>query len=94
MSLTPLDAGQINQALIADAQYMRGFLQWANLRYGIYNQTLTTTLMNAAGIASGDQAFVLAFIGDLNRIITLAGGTVPSNADIIEYNINALLGVQ
>jgi hypothetical protein len=94
MSLIPVDATHITTAVVNDATYLRQFLDWANARYSSYNQNLTVGVMNAAGIASGDQTYILAFIADLDRIITLAGGTVPATADIIDYNINALLGLQ
>lgn len=94
MPLVPLDNTHITNAIIGDAQYLRSVIDWANTRYNVYNQSLTTDAMTAASIASGDQAFILAFIGDLNRLITLASGTVPSNADNMTFNINALLGLQ
>lgn len=94
MSLVPLDNTNIVASLVSDATYLRSFLNWAEQRYSSYNQNLTTDAMTAASIASGDQAFVLAFIGDLNRIKTLAGGIVPADADDMHYNCNALLGLQ
>lgn len=94
MSLVALSNANIVASLVSDATYLRSFLNWAAQRYSSYNQNLTTDAMTAASISSGDQAFVLAFIGDLNRIITLGGGTVPSNADDMHYNCNALLGLQ
>lgn len=93
MSLVPIDSSHITSAIIGDAQYLRSVIDWANTRYNIYNQNLTTQAMTTAGIASGDQAFVLAFIGDLHRLIALTGGTVPSDADNMTFNINALLGL-
>lgn len=94
MSLVALSSTNITNAIISDAQYLRSVIDWANTRYNIYNQNLTTDAMTAASIATADQNFILAFIGDLNRLITLASGTVPSNADNMTYNINALLGLQ
>jgi hypothetical protein len=49
--------------------------------------------MNALGISQTDQGLILAFIADLNRFIQLAGGTVPSSADDMAYNIAGVLGV-
>lgn len=94
MPLVPLDNSHVVASIVSDATYLRSFLNWASQRYSSYNQMLTTDAMTAASISSDDQAFVLAFIGDLNRIITLAGGSVPSNADDMHYNCNALLGLQ
>lgn len=93
MSLVPMDNNNITITVKNDAQQLRTFLDWARMRYNVYNQNCTTANMNAAGIASGDQAFILAFIGDLNRITTLAGGTLPTTADDMNYNINALVGL-
>jgi hypothetical protein len=94
MPLVPLDNTHVTQAVISDATYLRSVIHWANERYGAYNQNLTTAAMTTAGIAANDQNFILAFIGDLNRIIQLSGGTVPTNADDMMYNIRALLGMQ
>lgn len=94
MSLVLVDNEHITNAIVGDAQYLRSVIDWATTRYNIYNQMLTTDAMTAASIASGDQNFILAFIGDLNRIKTLASGTVPSDADNMSFNINALLGLQ
>lgn len=94
MSLVPVDNSHIIQAVISDATYLRSVINWAQQRYNTYNQSLTQDAMTAASIASGDQDFILAFIGDLNRIITLAGGAVPANADNMIFNCNALLGLQ
>jgi hypothetical protein len=93
MSLVPLTQQKINEAIVNDATYLRSMIEWANRRYDAYNAMLTTDAMNAASIPSEDQAYILAFIGDLNRIITLAGGTVPQNADDMLYNITHLLGL-
>lgn len=94
MSLVPVDNQHIVSSVVGDAQYLQSVIDWANTRYNKYNQNLTTDVMTAAGILEGDQNFILAFIGDLNRLITLAGGTVPANADNMTFNINALLGLQ
>lgn len=94
MSLIAIDATHITTAVTNDAQWLRGVIDYATTRYNIYNQNLTTAAMTSAGIDTNDQNFILALIGDLNRIITLAAGTVPSNADNMTYNINALLGLQ
>lgn len=93
MTLVPMDNNNMTLAIKNDAQQLRQFLDWARLRYNVYNQNCTANNMTAAGIASGDQAFILAFIGDLNRIQTLASGVLPVNADDMNYNINALLGL-
>lgn len=93
MSLVPMDNENMVRTIRNDAQQLRTFIDWARVRYSVYNQNCTTDNMTAAGIASGDQAFVLAFIGDLNRIQMLAAGTLPGNADDMNFNINALLGL-
>jgi hypothetical protein len=94
MPLVPIDNTHITQSVISDAQYLRSVIQWAKQRYQSYNQNCTTAAMTAASISAGDQNYILAFIGDLNRLIQLSGGTVPSNADDMVYNITALLGMQ
>jgi hypothetical protein len=93
MSLVAIDNSAIVVSIKADCLYLRGVIDYITNRYDIYSQNLNGTVMNAANIASGDQTFINAFVTDLNRIITLAGGTVPANADNISFNINALLGL-
>lgn len=93
MALVPVDNAHIVDAVIADAQYLRSVIAWAKQRYEAYNLMCTTTAMTAAGISSGDQAFILAMIGDLNRLIQLSGGTIPSSADDMVYNVTQLLGL-
>lgn len=93
MSLIPVDNTHITQAIQNDAVYVRTFLDWAAQRYNAYNQMCTTEAMTNAGIATADQNCILTFIGDLNRIITLAGGTLPSAATNIDFNIINMLGL-
>jgi hypothetical protein len=93
MTLVPISQNNINNAIISDATYMRSMIEWAKRRYESYNLMLTTDAMNAASIAPGDQAYILAFIGDLNRFIQLSGGTVPDTADDMLYNIAHLIGL-
>ncbi len=93
MAIVPIDNAHLTQSLLNDAMQMRTFVQWIEARYSVYNQNCSTANMTAAGISSGDQTTVLAFIADLSRINTLAGGTVPSNAANIAYDVNAILGI-
>jgi hypothetical protein len=93
MTLIPVDITNVKQTVQNDCLQVRSFLDWVNDRYQAYNQNLTTDVMNGLGISSGDQGFIVAFIGDLNRIKTLASGTVPSDADDMRYVIAGLLGV-
>jgi hypothetical protein len=93
MAIVPVTQTAITTAITNDTQYLRSFIDWAKQRYEAYNLMCTTQTMTAAGISSTDQAYILAFIGDLNRIIQLSGGTVPSNADDMLYNITQLLGL-
>lgn len=93
MTLVAVTQQAITSAVVADAQNLRGFIDWCKTRYEAYNLMCTTDAMTAASIASGDQTYILAFIGDLNRIIQLSGGTVPANADDMMYNITQLLGL-
>lgn len=93
MALVPVTQTAITNAVTSDAQYLRSFIDWCKQRYEAYNLMCTTAAMTAATIDSNDQTYILAFIGDLNRIIQLSGGTVPANADDMVYNITNLLGL-
>lgn len=93
MSYIPIDANHLTVALQNDAQQWRNTIDWAKQRYQAYNQNLTTTVMTNLGISTSDQNFILAFVADLNRFITLSGGVVPSDADNMVYNLQGVLGV-
>jgi len=93
MSLVPLDSSHMTDSIIADTTYLRSVVSWAQARYEAYSLMCTAPAMTAAGISSADQVFVNAFISDLSRLIDLATGTVPANADVWLYNITQLLGL-
>lgn len=93
MSFVPTDLTHINQALQSDLQQWRNTIAWAKQRYQAYNQNLTTATMTTLGISPEDQNAITAFIGDLNRFIQLSSGTVPTSADDMVFNLQALLGV-
>lgn len=93
MSVIPMSAQNIQLMLQNDAQQLRTFLSWVDQRYQSYNQNMTTDNMTAATISAGDQATILAFIGDLSRIKTLASGTLPANATDMHYDCAAVLGI-
>jgi len=93
MSYIPTDSTHLTVALQNDLQQWRSTIDWAKQRYQAYNQNLTTQVMTNMGISTNDQNAILAFVGDLNRFIQLSGGTIPSSADDMVYNIQAVLGV-
>lgn len=93
MSVIPMSAANIQLMLQNDAQQMRTFLSWVEQRYQSYNQNMTTANMTTAGIATEDQNTILAFIGDLSRLKTLASGTLPANATDMHYDCAAVLGI-
>lgn len=93
MSFIPIDSSHLTVALQNDLQYWRTTIDWAKQRYQAYNQNLTTQVMTNMGIATADQNAILAFVGDLNRFITLAGGTLPGSATDMVFDIQAVLGV-
>lgn len=93
MTLIAMSLQNIQLAAQNDTQQMRTFLDWVNDRYQAYNQNCTTDNMTAAGIITADQDAILAFIGDLNRIKTLASGTLPSDATDMRYDCAAILGI-
>jgi hypothetical protein len=88
-----MSAANIQLMLQNDAQQMRTFLSWVEQRYQSYNQNMTTANMTTAGIATEDQNTILAFIGDLSRLKTLASGTLPANATDMHYDCAAVLGI-
>jgi hypothetical protein len=94
MAIIPIDNTHIMQMLQNDATQWRATIAWAKQRYQAYNQNLTAANMTTAGVSSGDQAVINAFVGDLNRFIILAGGTIPTSADDMIFNLQAVLGIQ
>lgn len=93
MSVIPMSAQNIQLMAQNDAQQLRTFISWVEQRYQSYNQNMTTDNMTTAGIATEDQNTILAFIGDLNRLKTLASGTLPANATDMHYDCAAVLGI-
>ena len=95
MAIIPVDNTHALLMLQSDAQQLRTFIEWAQSRYNAYNQNLSTTAQqSAAGFTvTADQNTITAFIGDLNRIVTLAGGTLPSSATNMTYDLQAVLGI-
>lgn len=93
MSFVPTDLAHINQALQSDLQQWRNTIAWAKQRYQAYNQNLTTDTMTTLGISTVDQDAIIAFVGDINRFIQLSEGTIPSSADDMVFNLQAILGV-
>jgi hypothetical protein len=95
MAIIPVDSTHALLMLQNDAQQMRTFIQWVGARYNAYNQNLSTgAQMTAAGISvTADQNTVTAFIGDLNRLLTLMGGTLPGSATNMTFDLQAVLGI-
>jgi len=95
MAIVPVDNTHALQSLQNDATQLRAFIDWATDRYNAYNQNLSTgAQLTAAGFSvTADQNTIIAFVGDLNRFITLAGGTLPSSATNMRFDCQAILGV-
>lgn len=93
MALIPIDAANLKLMLQNDTQTVRTFISFVEQRYQSYNQNCTQANMTSAGISTADQNAILAFIGDLNRLKTLANGTLPSDATDMKYDCAAILGV-
>ena len=95
MAIVPVSNANALLMLQNDAQQLRTFIDWANDRYNAYNQNLSTTTQqsNAGFTVTADQNTITAFIGDLNRIITLAGGTLPASATNMRFDLQAILGI-
>lgn len=93
MSFIPMSQANIQLMLQNDAQQLRTFIDWVGQRYQSYAQNCTTQNMTSAGVAAADQNAILAFIGDLNRLKTLMGGTLPSDATDMKFDCAAILGI-
>jgi hypothetical protein len=88
-----MDLTSIQQNLKADMMYLRNFIDWCNARYQSYNQSLTTSVMNTAGISAGDQSIILQFISDLHMINLITSNTLPGSASNVTFNIDNYLGL-
>jgi hypothetical protein len=93
MAIIPMDNAHFMQMLQNDCQQWRTTIAWAKQRYQAYNQNATAANMTAASISAADQNAINAFVGDLNRFIQLSGGTLPSSADDMVFNVQAVLGI-
>ena len=89
-----MDLTSIQQDLKADMTHLREFLDWSNARYQSYNQNLTQSVMNTAGISAGDQSIILQFIADLNMINQITSNVTPTQAKSnVVFNIDNYLGL-
>lgn len=88
-----MSAQNIQLMLQNDAQQLRTTISWIEQRYQSYAQNCTVDNMTAAGISSDDQASILAFIGDLNRLKSLMNGTLPGDATDMKFGCAAVLGI-
>ena len=89
-----MDLTSIQQSLKADMMHTREFLDWCSQRYQSYNQNLTTSVMNTAGISAGDQSIILQFIADLNMINQVTSNVTPTQAhSSVVLNIGNYLGL-
>lgn len=93
MTLIPVDLNNVKLNLQNDCQHVRTFLEWLDERYQAYNQNLTTEVMNGLGIASGDQGFINAFVGDINRMRQISSGVQDVDGTDFRYDIAGVLGV-
>jgi hypothetical protein len=93
MTFIPMSLANMQLMLQNDAQQLRTLIDWVEQRYQSYNQNCTQANMTSAGIATEDQNSILAFIGDLNRLKTLASGTLPGDATDMKYDCAAVLGI-
>lgn len=95
MAIVPVSNANALQMLQNDAQQLRTLIQWVNARYTAWNQNMSTAAqMTAAGITVvADQNTVTAFIGDLNRLVQLTGGTLPAAATNMTFDLQAVLGI-
>jgi hypothetical protein len=93
MPVIPVNNANLTQMLQNDCQYWRSVIEWAKQRYQAYNQNCSTANMTAAGFSAEDQATILAFVADLSRFVTFAGGTMPDFAGDMVYDVQAVLGI-
>lgn len=95
MAILPVDNQHALLMLQNDAQQLRTFIDWATDRYNAYNQNLSTATQqsNAGFTVAADQATITAFIGDLNRLVQLSGGTLPAAATNMRFDLQAVLGI-
>jgi len=93
MSFVPMDMTHLTVSLQNDVQQWRNTIGWAQERWFIYNQNLTTTVMNTLSIAAGDQSMIQAFIADLHNFNLLAAGSAPTSGSIFLFNCAGVLGI-
>lgn len=93
MALIPIDNAHIQQILQNDTQQMRTMISWLEQRNTSYSQNMTTANMTSAGVSSGDQTAILAFIADVSRLVTFLHGTLPGVAADVRVDVANVLGV-
>lgn len=93
MTLIASDINNLKLALQQDTQQMFTFIQWVERRYQSYAQNCTTDNMTADGVSANDQAAILAFIGDLNRLKMIMNNQLPATSTDMKYDCAAILGL-
>jgi len=84
-----------NAQLGVDAQYLRGVYDWLKRKSAEYTVNAGSSAILEAppyNLTAADANTALLFMGDLNRIITLFEGGVPSASNIVD-DLAALLGL-
>jgi len=88
-----MDMTHLTVSLQNDVQKWRETIYWSQTRWFIYNQNLTTAVMNGLSIASGDQSLIQAFIADLNNFNLLAAGSAHTTGSVFLFNCAGVLGI-
>lgn len=94
MAGNTLTTAAVNAQIAQDAIQMIQFYQWLQQRYQVWNQNLSTAILEATPLSfsASDAAQIEAVIGDMNRLIDVFQGTDPGSFTNIFYDCSAVRG--
>lgn len=74
----PVDVPTINAQISANAAEIYHYYERIKEVYNLWNQNITTAVMNGLTISAGDQATINSFIGSLHLVVECFEGTLAS----------------
>lgn len=91
----PIDVPTINSQIASNASEVYGMYERIKEMYNVWNQNVTTAVMNSLNIVSADQNTINSFVGALHLVVECFEGTLASpQAQDLTFSLRSVRGVQ